>query len=192
MISSTMPSAKYSCSGSPLILARFREDQEQLVPEADRFVDRIQSWHRWADHAARTSTERLCSANRRRTLVRTRFAAGASEIRTLGPPLSRSPKPCRHRGAAPHPRGADPRARRQALCDSDRDGPGPCDSLSPGSEKRRRIRKLVRRAVLTKNTVALRYGFCTGHRRFESSLLHQRVVQTLFHVTGPRPPHASR
>ena len=50
----------------------------------------------------------------------------------------------------------------QALCDTDRDGPGPCDSLSPGSEKHRRIRKLVRRAVLTKSTVALRYGFCPG------------------------------
>src|ERR1700730_11124839 len=43
----------------------------------------------------------------------------------------RSPKPRRHRGAAPHPRGADPGARWQILCDIDRSGAGARDSLTP-------------------------------------------------------------
>src|SRR5215471_19187026 len=43
----------------------------------------------------------------------------------------RSPKPCRHRGAAPYPRGADPGARWQTLCDIDRNGAGARDSLTP-------------------------------------------------------------
>src|SRR6516225_6138911 len=42
----------------------------------------------------------------------------------------RSPQPCRHRGAAPCPGGADPRTRRQALCDIDRNGAGTRDSLT--------------------------------------------------------------
>jgi hypothetical protein len=47
----------------------------------------------------------------------------------------RSPKPCRHRGAAPYPRGADPGARRQALCDTGRDGSRPCNSLTPDHKR---------------------------------------------------------
>src|SRR5205823_11853711 len=43
----------------------------------------------------------------------------------------RSPKPCGHRGAAPHPRGADPGARWQTLCDTDRNVAGARDSLTP-------------------------------------------------------------
>jgi hypothetical protein len=42
----------------------------------------------------------------------------------------RSPKPCRHRGAAPYPGRADPGARWQTLCDTDRAAPGTCDSLT--------------------------------------------------------------
>src|SRR5215472_16035988 len=34
----------------------------------------------------------------------------------------RSPEPCRHGSTAPHPRGSDPGARRQTLCDFDRRG----------------------------------------------------------------------
>ena len=43
----------------------------------------------------------------------------------------RSAKPRRHRGAAPHPRGADPGPRRQTLCNIDRNGAGARDSLTP-------------------------------------------------------------
>src|SRR6516164_1764390 len=43
----------------------------------------------------------------------------------------RSPKPRRYRGAAPYPRGADPGARRQTLCDIDRNGTGTRNSLTP-------------------------------------------------------------
>jgi hypothetical protein len=47
----------------------------------------------------------------------------------------RSPKPRRHRGAAPHPRGADPGARWQILCDIDRNGAGARDSLTPDHKR---------------------------------------------------------
>ena len=40
------------------------------------------------------------------------LATGKNPTRTLRGMSQRSPKPCRHRGAAPYPRGADPRARR--------------------------------------------------------------------------------
>jgi hypothetical protein len=42
----------------------------------------------------------------------------------------RSPEPCRHGGTAPYPRGTDPGARRQTLCDTDRNGAGTRDSLT--------------------------------------------------------------
>ena len=51
--------------------------------------------------------------------------------RTLRSMSQRSPKPCRHRGAAPYPRGEDPGARWEILCDtltSDHKEPG-CASL---------------------------------------------------------------
>src|SRR4029077_16896060 len=51
--------------------------------------------------------------------------------RTLRGMSQRSPKPRRHRGAAPHPRGADPGARWQTLCDINRNGAGARDSLTP-------------------------------------------------------------
>ena len=42
----------------------------------------------------------------------------------------RSPEPCRHGGTAPYPRGTDPGARRQTLCDTDRNGAGTRDRLT--------------------------------------------------------------
>src|SRR6202035_5129925 len=42
----------------------------------------------------------------------------------------RSPEPCRYGGTAPYPRGTDPGARRQTLCDTDRNGAGTRDSLT--------------------------------------------------------------
>src|SRR5207244_7370636 len=51
--------------------------------------------------------------------------------RTLRGMSQRSAKPRRYRGAAPHPRGADPGARWQTLCDIDRNGAGARDSLTP-------------------------------------------------------------
>ena len=51
--------------------------------------------------------------------------------RTLRGVPQRSPEPCRHRGAAPSPRGADPGARRETVCDTlipDHKEPG-CASL---------------------------------------------------------------
>ena len=50
----------------------FRKYHEELVPEADPFVDRIQGFGADArSHAARTNNERLCSANRRRAYQQT-------------------------------------------------------------------------------------------------------------------------
>jgi hypothetical protein len=42
----------------------------------------------------------------------------------------RSPEPYRHGGTAPYPRGTDPGARRQTLCDTDRNGAGTRDRLT--------------------------------------------------------------
>ena len=49
---------------------------------------------------------------------------------TLRSMSQRSPEPCRHGGTAPYPRGTDPGARRQTLCDTDRKGAGTRDSLT--------------------------------------------------------------
>jgi hypothetical protein len=71
----------------------------------------------------------------------------------------RSPEPCRYGGTAPYPRGTDPGARRQTLCDTDRNGAGTRDSLT------RDHRSATARYFLVETAFPrLIYEFCKGYR----------------------------
>ena len=104
----------------------------------------------------------------------------------------RSPEPCRHGGTAPYPRRTNPGARRQTLCDTDRNGAGTRDRLTQdhriataqffnwfdeptaGAEAPALRRPEPRStAPLEEEVVLLSKDAALGDRRFEARLLRQ-------------------